>query len=54
MLELLKLFFLGHSHKWVEHDRFNALGSNGNVDFVVIVLRCTECGKLKNHTVNGY
>lgn len=51
MLEFLHRFFIGHNHKWAEYHRVNAR-NNGNIEYIIIVLRCELCGALKNHRIN--
>ena len=51
MLDFLQHIFIGHTHKWVEQSSHPAVNAKGEMACVIVVLRCTVCGGLKNYKI---
>lgn len=53
MIEFLQRLFRGHICKWEERSIHPMrYGNNKTPSVIVVVLRCKECGRLKNHTIS--
>jgi hypothetical protein len=54
MIEFLQRLLVGHTHKWEEFHRINIMPVEGQTPTgMIIVLKCTECGILKNHKISS-
>lgn len=53
MLEFLQRLLLGHAHKWVERSITQVVNDEDEAIELIVVLRCSECGWLKNHKIKS-
>jgi hypothetical protein len=51
MLELLKMLFIGHIHKWEVYSETKYRPLGRSEETTIVCLRCEECGKMINHAI---